>query len=454
MRTCLHHVLIAASLMVTASACQSSPSILTAEERAQLLVLAPDSLPSPPADVTNRFADNPMAAAFGQELFFDPSFSGKLLDTDNDGSASSLGLPGQIGKVACAGCHIPMSGFSDTRSFQEQVSLGAGWGHRRAPSLLDVGQAKLLMWDGRRDAMYNQVFGPLESVVEMNSSRLYEAEQMFVEHKTEYEALFGAMPPLDDSSRFPALSGDLTGCQPSDPSDPQPTCDGPFHGSPGDGAEFDGMAAADQTAVTTVVVNAGKAIGAFERKLTCGATPFDAWMHGDANAVSLAAQRGAALFVGKGACVTCHSGPFLSDQKFHDVGLTPAVVQQFIEDSDDLGAATGIAAILVDPLRSTGAFSDGSDGRLPAAVTPQMTGAFRTPGLRCVSKRPAFMHTGQLQSLDAVVAFFNQGGNAAGYPGQSEIQPLALTDTEASDLVAFLQSLDGPGADAQYLQAP
>ena len=104
---------------------------------------------------------------------------GPLLDTDNDGSAQSLGMAGQTGRVACAGCHVPASGFSDTRSFQLQISLGAGWGRRRAPSLLDVGQAQLIMWDGRRDALYDQPFGPLESVVEMNSSRLYMAEQLY-----------------------------------------------------------------------------------------------------------------------------------------------------------------------------------------------------------------------------------------------------------------------------------
>ncbi len=151
--------------------------------------------------------------------------------------------------------HVATSGFSDTRSGQEQISLGASYGRRRMPSLLDVGQAKLLMWDGRHDALYNRPFGPLESVVEFNSSRLFMAEQMFLIFRSDYEAVFGPMPPLDDTAQFPAL-------------------------------------------------------GAFERLLTCGASPFDTWMHGGAP-VSRAAQRGAALFVGAGGCVKCHSGPFM-----------------------------------------------------------------------------------------------------------------------------------------------
>jgi cytochrome c peroxidase len=419
-----------------------------------LRALSPDALPAPPPDPTNRFADSPAAAMFGQKLFYDPSFSGPLLDTDNDGRPQTLGMVGQASRVACAGCHIATSAFSDTRSFQRQVSLGAGWGRRRAPSLLDVGQAKLVMWDGRRDTLYDQIFGPLETVVEMNSSRLYVAEQMYQKYRADYEAFFGPMPPLGDASQFPQLSAALTGCQPKNPSDPQPACDGTRHGMPGDHAEFDGLTPGNQTAVTAVVVNAGKAIGAFERLLACGPSPFDAWMHGSGSAISRAAQRGAAVFVGKGRCVTCHSGPFMSDQRFHNVGLVPAVVQQAFVDSNDHGAAAGVAAALADPLNSLGAFSDGRDGRLPASVTPAMQGAFRTPILRCVSRRPTFMHTGQIGTLAGVVAFFNTGGAPSGYPGSSEIQPLGLDTLEQSELVAFLEALDGSGPDPKYGNSP
>jgi cytochrome c peroxidase len=421
---------------------------------AALQALSPSPLPAAPPDVTNMYADNPDAATFGQKLFFDPSFSGPLLDTDNNGGPGTLGNAGQTGRVACAGCHIPTSGFSDTRSFQMQISLGAGWGRRRAPSLLDVGQAKLIMWDGKHDALFNQPFGPLETVVEMNSSRLFMAEQLFYEYKADYEAAFGPMPNLADTTQFPALSATLTGCQPMNPTSPPPTCDGTYHGYPGDNAEYDSMTAANQTAVTRVVVNAGKALGAFERLLTCGPTPFDAWMHGG-TPVSRAAQRGAALFVGAAGCVSCHSGPFMSDQKFHDVGLQPALVQQNFIDSNDQGAATGIAVDIASPINSLSQFSDGNDGRLPSAVAPAMTGSFRTPILRCASLRPTFMHTGQLASLAAVVAFFNAGGSYMGnYPGTNEIHPLSLSSLDQSDLVAFLQSLAGPGAASQYLQSP
>ena len=121
----------------------ASPGV-TPGQRAVLATLSPASLPPPPADRSNRFANDPAAAHLGQELFFDPSFSGPLVDSDNDGKSNALGRVGDTGRVACAGCHVPTSGFVDTRSLGKAISLGAGWGLRRAPSLLDVGQNRLL----------------------------------------------------------------------------------------------------------------------------------------------------------------------------------------------------------------------------------------------------------------------------------------------------------------------
>jgi cytochrome c peroxidase len=444
----------AGSVEVGASPDDPDPTF-TQAELAALAALSPSSLPPPPPDVSNAHADDPTAAAFGQKLFFTSIFAGPLLDGDNDGSPSTLGVRGQTGKVACAGCHLPGRDFSDTRSPSAQISLASGWGRRRAPSLLDIGQATIIMWDGRRDALYNQVFGPIESVVEMNSSRLYAAEQIFHQFAADYEGVFGPLPPLDDTTRFPPLSATVTGCQPAHPSSPSPTCDGTWHGSPGDHAEFDGMAPADQDAVTRVIVNVGKAIGAYERLLTCGPGRFDQWMHGDAGALSRAEQRGAEVFVGPGKCVACHSGPFLSDQAFHDVGLVPATVAAAFIDANDPGAAVGLANALADPLNTKGAFSDGDDGRLPASVPASMQGAFRSPTLRCVARRPSFFHTGQTKSLAAVVAFFDAGGDpAGGYVGTSEVAPLGLTALQKSDLVAFLGALDGPGASASLTTPP
>ncbi len=214
------------------------------------------------------------------------------------------------------------------------------------------------------------------------------------------------------------------------------------------------LSVADQDAVTGVVVNVGKALAAYERLLTCGPSRFDQWMSGDTTALSNSEQRGAQLFVGAGKCATCHSGPYLSDQQFHNVGLQPKPVAVVFIDSDDPGASLGLAAALTDPLNVRGKFSDGDDGRLPASVAPGMMGAFRTPMLRCLGKRPSFMHTGHLHSLDQAVAFFAQGGDRFGFLGASEISPLALTARDRADLVAFLGALEGPGPAPALLTKP
>src|SRR5882672_1064118 len=132
--------LLALAICVGCSAAAAEP-----QPRPEALVrLSPAALPQPAPDVSNRYADDPAAAELGQRFFFEPEFSGPLLDSDNDGNTGTLGVRGQSGKVSCAGCHVPTAGFVDNRSARQQVSLAAAWGKRRAPSLLDVGQAKLL----------------------------------------------------------------------------------------------------------------------------------------------------------------------------------------------------------------------------------------------------------------------------------------------------------------------
>lgn len=416
-------------------------------DRAALAALLRDDAAPLPADPTNAFADHAAAAELGRRFFFDPAFAGVLLDGDNDGSPNTLGRRGDTGKVSCAGCHLPEFSFADGRSLHKQLSLASRWSHRRTPSLLDVGEAGLVLWDGRKDSLFSQVFAPLEANEEMNSSRLFVAERIFATYRADYEAIFGALPPLDDAGRFPPLGAETTGCRrlvTSSGGDSYSDC----HGRPGDGAEYDHMAAADQTAVTRVVVNFGKAIGAYERRLRCGAGPFDAWLRGDTSALSRAAARGAQLFVSRADCVRCHGGPSLSDQGFHNVGVKPVAndptFARFLV-LDDRGVASGVAQLALDPLRSTGEFSDGTDARHQLDPGRAPLGAIRTPSLRCVSTRPSFLHSGHLGTLESVVAFFRRGGDTYGYPGTNELHPLDLTAREEADLVAFLRALDGPG---------
>jgi cytochrome c peroxidase len=406
---------------------------------------------TPPDDPSNRVASDAAAQRFGQRLFYDGALSGPLIEGDNDGTGGTLGRSGDVGRVSCASCHIPETAFVDTRSPHQQISLAAQWTRRRTPTLLDTARLSLYDWDGRRDSIWGQALGVMENDREFNSARLFVAEQIFALYRADYEAIFGPMPPLDDSKRFPALSADQAGCR-EVLSRTGPTY--PCRGKPGDGADYDGMAPDDQRAVTRVMVDAAKAIAAYVARLHCGPGRFDAWLDGDDAALSESEQRGAALFAGRGKCTTCHSGPNLTDGTFHNVGLSPATVAVAFVDSGDKGAADGIAAALADPLNTAGNFSDGNRKVLPAEVAPELLGAFRTPTLRCLSKQPSFMHTGQLRSLEEAVAFHDRGGDRpGGYPGKSELTPLGLSEDDKADLVTFLESLEGPGP-AEELRRP
>jgi cytochrome c peroxidase len=214
----------------------------------------------------------------------------------------------------------------------------------------------------------------------------------------------------------------------------------------------------DDPDVTRVVVNVGKAISAYARKLKCGPSRFDKWMAGDAQALDANEQEGAVLFVTRGACIACHGGPFLTDQKYHNVGMTFDVGMIGIpKNFMDPGASDGIARSRIDPLNSKGVFSDGQDARgseLPADPA-SLLGAFKTPTLRCVSRRPSFGHTAAFRSLDDAVQFFASGGGMqGGFLGVSELTPVDLSLDERAKVVAFLRALDGTGPDPDLVTPP
>ena len=443
-----------------------SARLIPARAWAELSKLSPSpTLPAPPPDPSNEVADDPAAAALGHKLFFDTGFSGSLLDSDNDGMHGGVGRQGESGKVSCASCHVPDSGFVDTRTVHKQLSLASGWTKRRTPSILDVGHARLLMWDGRFDSLQRQVLGVFESPLEGNTSRLFFAQEIARRYAESYRAVFGADPTPVLGPTYPQLTAATTGCQLTlnTSTTPDDLCsEGTLHGVPG-AADYNALSDEQQRAVSSVAINAGKAIAAFERRLSCGPSRFDAFMHGDETALSESEQRGAALFVGEARCVSCHGGPFFSDQKFHNVGLFPAMVSAAFIRNNDAGAEKGLAQVLSDPLNVKSAYSKADDGRLPLSVGPEMLGAFRTPMLRCASKRPSFMHTGQLRSLQEVVEFFNKGGHkqpgvpappVLGFLGETELEPLGLDEQAVADLVAFLHALDGPGPPDELRQAP
>src|SRR6185436_19313209 len=171
------------------------------------------------------------------------------------------------------------------------TSQGVAVGDRNAPSVLFAAHARWQFWDGRADTLWMQALGPFENEKEFGSSRLFVAHAVFERHAAAYEALFGPLPPLSDTARFPAS------------------------GKPGD-ATFSGMAAADQALVTRVYVNVGKAIAAYERTLRARPNRLDAYLGGDLSALTVEEKAGLKTFFGAG-CIQCHWGPRLTDDAFH-----------------------------------------------------------------------------------------------------------------------------------------
>lgn len=151
--------------------------------------------------------------------------------------------------------------------------------------------------------------------------------------------------------------------------------------------------------------NVAKAIATFERKIVSGTAPFDQWLDGDEEAISESAKRGFVTFNKKANCAACHSGWSFSDSSFHDIGL----------NDDDIGRAK------IVPLAT-------------------MQHAFKTVGLRNIDRRYPYMHNGSLKTLEAVVDHYN-GAFTKRKSLDGFMVPLNLSETEKSDLVAFLHTL-------------
>ncbi|MFT7464829.1 MAG: cytochrome c peroxidase [Pseudohongiellaceae bacterium] len=407
------------SLSLTLGAALHAQSEPTSSASVPSVVLSPGDvalayefspLPQIPADHSNAVADNADAALLGQALFYDPRLSGD-------------------GKISCSTCHLPNMSFGDGRALAKGVSDHS----RHAMTLWNVAYNRWFFWDGRKDTLWSQALAPLEDGREHATSRLAVAHVLAndPDYSRAYKALFGPLPDLSDSQRFP--------------SDARPSRTEPDHPHVLAWTKMDGP---DQELVNDVYVNVGKSIAAFERRLVSRRAPFDVFVEGlregDAQklaAISPGAQRGFALFAGKGQCFICHDGPNFSDGEFHSNRLP-------IGEEFDPGRATGIRQILSDPFNLNSRFSDdgGRLGRTRLAIAPRqlhIPGDFKTPTLRNVARTAPYMHDGQLATLSDVLHFYSTLENAAPADptGEQLIQPRDFSEAERDDLISFLNSL-------------
>jgi len=400
--------------------------VFTEEQFDQIRQFGP--LGDVPPDPTNRYADDPAAAAFGQRLFFEKSYAHALTVAE-----SGLGNVGDKGKVACASCHDPASYFSDSRSRPNATSVGVAWTARNSPTLVNAAFYTWFSWGGKDDTMWFQGANGSESGANFAGNRLEYAHMVYRKYRADYNAIYPVPldPALDpaapDAARFPPQGK---------PKSSATAPDGPW----------EGMTAADRTLINQIVANTGKAIAAYERRLISRDAPIDRYIAGDYTALSPAAKRGLGLFIGKAACVDCHSGPTFSDQEFHNTGVSQTGSTQALTDN---GRFDDLARTLSNTFNSAGAFSDdpaaGTAKLAGLEVREDLKGQFRTTALRQIARTGPYMHAGTLVTLDDVVRFYNWGGASSGFSGtkSAAMAPLLLTDAEIADLVELLESLTG-----------
>jgi cytochrome c peroxidase len=282
------------------------------------------------------------------------------------------------GTMSCAVCHIPQEAYADGQALSVGYPTNKHW--RNTQSLINTGYLSSFFWDGRSETLEEQALEPIHAVFEMN---------------------------LDPDYLVARLE-----------EDPQYL------------AHFQDVFASAPTRRTIAA-----ALAAFERTLTVNDSPFDLFLTGEKTALSPQALRGAEIFFGERAgCARCHSGPLLSDGKFHNLG---------VGETDELLRDPQRRATRNFFLRRMGVEPMNRDpGRYAVTREPSDLGAFRTPPLRQVAQTAPYMHNGSLEKLEEVIAFFD-GGGGDDPSKSSQLRPLNLSAAEKEELLAFLRSLSG-----------
>jgi cytochrome c peroxidase len=289
--------------------------------------------------------------------------------------------------VACATCHDTSRGFTDRRNLSE--GIGESVGRRNAPTTLNALFLSSQFWDGRADTLEEQAKLPITNPIEMGQPNAQAALAAIAQDPEYIKA---------------------------------------FQSAYGHAVNFEDLA---------------RAIGAFERTLIFVSSPFDRFAQGDSQAISEQAKAGWALYNGKARCTACHqlssNSPVGSDGRFHNVGVSA-------RHRDFEGLATrALAALQKDGSREAldqlALQTDVSElGRFVVTRNRADIGGFKTSQVRNVGVSAPYMHDGSMQTLWDVIDHYNKGGEANPYL-DGGIEPLALSESEIGQLVAFLFTL-------------
>jgi cytochrome c peroxidase len=314
-------------------------------------------------------AENPLTRAkieLGRQLFFDRRLS-------------------KYGTMACASCHVPEQDFS-AHGVMPESRLNPPVCFNR---LFSTRQS----WNGRDQSLEHQIAGPIANPHEMGMTTEDCANRLksIDGYRIQFHAIFGRLD-------FESVGAALASFQ-------RALITGP---SPWDYRRLlaryenrhpDSFSAAERELVRTLREGA------------------------HAHPMSAAAIRGESLFFSeRTGCESCHGGPNLTDEAYHNIGA-------------------GMEAYNADL------------GRFEITQRDEDRGAFKTPTLRNVARTSPYMHNGQFDTLREVVDWFDGGGFVHANL-DPRIRPLNLTRDEKRDLIAFLESLTGPLPPVEVARLP
>lgn len=391
-------------------------------------------------------------AAIGHQLFYDPILSGNR-------------------NIACAHCHHPDFGTSDG------LSLGIGEGGqgvgpdrtpgsgadkirkripRNSPGLWNLGAKEIhtVFHDGRlsiSDAYNNGFNSPAQEWLPDGLNSLLAAQALFpltsqfeMAGNVAENQVTGAVHDRIDKG-WPILAKRVR--------------TDPFFG-PAIAAAFDDIETPEDITITHIA-NSLAAFMAIEWRSTD--SPFDQYLAGNADALSPTQKDGMDLFYGKARCANCHSGPLLSDQSFHALGLPPfgpgrtRQWDPFVRDVGRMGESNRLEdayrfrtptlrnVALTAPYGHNGAFPD-LESMIRHHMDPQESLAKWTPEMAALPNVP------WLQKADFVV--WDDRFEMDRQRNKIDIEPVTLSEREVQNLVSFLHALTGTSVDTPIFGVP
>lgn len=299
------------------------------------------------------------------------------------------------GTVACSTCHDPARAFTDGRPVSIGVKGRAG--QRNSPTILNALYNKTQFWDGRVITLEEQAALPIINPSEMGQPNLDAAVAQIaavLEYQQAFRSVFGRAPNSTDLVR---------------------------------------------------------AIAAYERTQFSFDSSFDHFIAGDQKAIGDSAKRGWALFNSKARCNKCHAltednrdPTYFTDNDFHNIGIgiiRHDVVPLACKAEQEINSGR-----IIDVDQAAIQSETSVVGRFLVTKKEKDIAAFKTPDLRNVLITAPYFHDGSQATLWDVVDHYNHGDGTQDPWLDGDMQPLALSESEIDDIVAFLATLTS----AQY----